>query len=205
VIRHPSKGSAQEAASKSRHPVINAGDGVGEHPTQAALDIFTIREELGTVNGLTVTFVGDLKNGRTVHSLALLLSLYSVRINYVSPHELRVPSEVLEVVASRGVDQFEHESLDSVMHETDVLYMTRVQKERFENEAEYERLKHRYVVTPKTLTRAKESMIVMHPLPRVGEISADVDSDPRAVYFRQMEHGMYVRMALLALVLGKAG
>jgi aspartate carbamoyltransferase len=205
VIRHPSKGSAQEAASKSRHPVINAGDGVGEHPTQAALDIFTIREELGTVNGLTVTFVGDLKNGRTVHSLALLLSLYSVRINYVSPHELRVPSEVLEVIASRGVDQFEHESLDSVMHETDVLYMTRVQKERFENEAEYERLKHRYVVTPKTLTRAKESMIVMHPLPRVGEISEDVDSDPRAVYFRQMEHGMYVRMALLALVLGKAG
>jgi aspartate carbamoyltransferase len=205
VIRHPSKGSAQEAASKSRHPVVNAGDGIGEHPTQAALDVFTIREELGTVNGLTVTFVGDLKNGRTVHSLALLLSLYAVRINYVSPVELRVPSEVLEVVASRGVDQFVHESLDSVIQETDVLYMTRVQRERFEREEDYERLKHKYVVTPKTLTRAKESMIVMHPLPRVGEISEDVDSDPRAVYFRQMEHGMYVRMALLALILGKAG
>jgi aspartate carbamoyltransferase len=204
VIRHPDVGSAQEAAANSRLPVLNAGDGIGEHPSQAMLDVFTIREELGTVNGLTITFVGDLKNGRTVHSLAQLLSLYSVRINYVSPSELRVPSDVLEVVAGRGVHQFEHNSLDSVIQETDVLYITRMQKERFTDEVEYDRLKNTYVVTPKMLTRAKEHMIVMHPLPRVGEISPDVDSDPRAVYFRQMEYGLHIRMALLAMVLGKA-
>jgi aspartate carbamoyltransferase len=190
VLRHPDMGSAQEAASRARMPVINAGDGVGEHPTQALLDVYTIREELGTVNGLTVTFVGDLKNGRTVHSLALLLSLYSVKINYISPPELRVPSDVLEVIASRGVEQFENESLDAVIQETDVLYVTRVQKERFGGTEFYEKVKHAYVITPKLLTRAKEHMIVMHPLPRVGEISEDVDSDPRAAYFRQMENGM---------------
>lgn len=204
VIRHPDLGSAEEAASKSRMPVINAGDGVGEHPTQAILDVFTIREELGTVNGLTVTFVGDLKNGRTVHSLALLLSLYAVRINYISPSELRLPMEVLDVVASRGVEQLENESLDLVIPETDVLYVTRMQKERFSCPKAFDRLKDAYVITPKALTRAKESMIIMHPLPRVSEISEDVDTDPRAVYFRQMEHGMYVRMALLAMVLGKS-
>jgi aspartate carbamoyltransferase catalytic subunit len=122
----------------------------------------------------------------------------------VSPSELRVPSDVLEVVAGRGVHQFEHNSLDSVIQETDVLYITRMQKERFTDEVEYDRLKNTYVVTPKMLTRAKEHMIVMHPLPRVGEISPDVDSDPRAVYFRQMEYGLHIRMALLAMVLGKA-
>lgn len=204
IIRHPDLGSAEEAASKSQLPVINAGDGVGEHPTQALLDVFTIREELGTVNGLTVTFVGDLKNGRTVHSLARLLSLYSVKINYVSPASLRVPEDVLEAVASSGVEQSEHESLESVIQETDVLYVTRTQKERFSSADEYERIKDAYRITPKLLTRAKEQMIVMHPLPRVGEISEDVDSDPRAVYFRQMEHGMYIRMALLAVILGKS-
>lgn len=205
VLRHPDMGSAEEAASRSGMPVINAGDGVGEHPTQALLDVYTIREELGTVNGLTVTFVGDLKNGRTVHSLARLLSLYAVKINYISPVELRVPSDVLEVVASRGVEQFENESLDAVIQDTDVLYVTRVQKERFGSPDAYENAKkHSYVITPKVLTRAKGNMIVMHPLPRAGEISEDVDSDPRAVYFRQMEYGMYVRMALLAMVLGKS-
>lgn len=204
VVRHPEPGSAQEAASKSRLPVINAGDGIGEHPTQALLDVFTIREELGTVNGLTVTFVGDLKNGRTVHSLALLVSLYAVRINYVSPAELRMPSDVLEVIASRGTEQFEHYTLDGIIPETDVLYVTRIQKERFASVEEYEKVKNPLIITPKVLTRAKENMIVMHPLPRVNEISEDVDSDPRAVYFRQMEHGMYVRMALLAMILGKS-
>lgn len=204
VMRHPDKGAAQKAASLSRIPVINAGDGIGEHPTQAMLDVFTIREELGTVNGLTVTFVGDLKNGRTVHSLSRVLAMYNVRMNYVCPEELRMPAEVLEALASRGVVQTEHATLsDEVMRETDVLYVTRVQKERFSSVEEYERVKDAYTVEPRTLTRAKEHMIIMHPLPRVGEISPDVDSDPRAVYFRQMEHGMYVRMALLAMVLGK--
>lgn len=204
VLRHPAVGSAQEAAAFSRHPVINAGDGIGEHPTQALLDVFTIREELGTVNGITVTFIGDLKNGRTVHSLARMLALYAVKLQYVSPDTLRMPSDVLGEVASRGIEQTQHANLtDEVMRETDVLYVTRVQKERFSSTEDYHKVKDAYKITPKTLTRAKEHMIVMHPLPRVGEISADVDSDPRAVYFRQMEYGMYVRMALLAMVLGK--
>ncbi len=204
VIRHPDVGSSQEAASAAKNPVINAGDGVGEHPTQAMLDVFTIREELGTVQGIVITFLGDLKNGRTVHSLAKLLVHYSVKIHYVSPESLRMPSDVLANLADKGIIQAEHRELsDKVLRETDVLYVTRMQKERFESVQEYERVSGTYVVTPKTLTRAKDDMIVMHPLPRVGEISEDVDADPRAVYFRQMEHGMYVRMAMLALVLGQ--
>ncbi len=204
VIRHPAVGAAQEAANSSRHPVVNAGDGVGEHPTQAMLDVFTIREELGTVQGIVITFVGDLKNGRTVHSLARLLTHYSVRIHYVSPESLRMPTETVAALADQEIYQKEHRELtDEVLRETDVLYVTRIQKERFKSKEEYDSVRDRYVVTPKTLTRAKEDMIVMHPLPRVGEISEDVDSDPRAVYFRQMEHGMYVRMALLALLLGQ--
>lgn len=204
VMRHPAVGAPQEAAAFSKHPVINAGDGVGEHPTQALLDVFTIREELGTVNGITVTFVGDLKHGRTVHSLARVLAMYNVRMRYVSPDALSMPSALLADLAGAGVEQQEYRFLDDeIMRETDVLYVTRVQKERFSSSEEFERVKDCYTITPKTLYRAKEQMIVMHPLPRVGEISTSVDSDPRAVYFRQMEHGMYVRMALLAMVLGK--
>lgn len=203
VLRHSQVGAARKAASYATQPIINAGDGAGEHPTQAILDVFTIREELGTVNGLTITFVGDLKYGRTVHSLARLICKYAVKIRYVSPDSLRMPSDVLECVASQGVEQSEHSNLDDVLRETDVLYVTRIQKERFKGSDNYESVKNSYIITPKTLTRAKENMIIMHPLPRVNEISPDVDSDPRAVYFRQMEHGMYVRMALLAMVLGK--
>ncbi|GAB0492662.1 hypothetical protein MMPV_003930 [Pyropia vietnamensis] len=204
IVRSPVVGAAATAAAAARKPVINAGDGVGEHPTQALLDVFTIREELGTVNGLTITFVGDLRHGRTVHSLARLLSLYSVKLRYVSPPSLRMPGEVLAAVADKGTEQSEHGSLDEVLRETDVLYVTRVQRERFESAAEYDAVAGGFVVTSKALARAKDTMIVMHPLPRLGEIHTDVDSDPRAVYFRQMEYGMYVRMALLAKVLGKA-
>lgn len=204
IVRSPVVGAAATAAAAARKPVINAGDGVGEHPTQALLDVFTIREELGTVNGLTITFVGDLRHGRTVHSLARLLSLYSVKLRYVSPPSLRMPGEVLAAVADGGTEQSEHGSLDEVLRETDVLYVTRVQRERFESAAAYDAVAGGFVITPKALARAKETMIVMHPLPRLGEIHPDVDSDPRAVYFRQMEYGMYVRMALLAKVLGKA-
>eukprot|EP00741_Cyanophora_paradoxa_P020923 tig00021319_g20199.t1 len=205
AIRHPEKGAAALAAQAAIHPVINAGDGVGEHPTQALLDLYTMREELGTVNGLTVTMVGDLKNGRTVHSLARLLAThYDVRLQYVSPDSLRMPPEIIADVANRGRRQTQHQSLDAVLHDTDVLYVTRVQKERFANPAEYEAVAHAYCITPHTLTSCKENMIVMHPLPRVGEISPEVDSDPRAAYFRQMEYGLYVRMALLAIVLGRA-
>lgn len=204
VLRHPEIGSASLAAKYARKPVINAGDGIGEHPTQALLDLFTIVEELGEVDGLTVTMLGDLKYGRTVHSLARLLSLYKVRINYVSPEILRMPQEIIKELELQNIPQKEFSTLNEPLPETDVLYVTRVQKERFDNLSEYESVSHAYVITPDILKSAKERMIVMHPLPRVGEISIEVDDDPRAAYFRQMEYGLYVRMALLAMVLGKA-
>jgi aspartate carbamoyltransferase len=204
VLRHPEKGAAARAAAAAAKPVINAGDGPGEHPTQALLDAYTIREEMGGIDGLTVTMLGDLKYGRTVHSLAKLLTLYGVKINYVSPEILMMPELLVKEIDAAGIDQYETTDLDEVLADTDVLYVTRIQKERFEDAAEYDLVKDSYVITPETLTTAKERMIVMHPLPRVGEIAPEVDADPRAAYFRQMEYGMYVRMALLALVLGRA-
>ncbi len=203
VLRHPETGSARIAADFARIPVINGGDGIGEHPTQALLDLFTIQEELGHIDGLSVVMVGDLKYGRTVHSLARLLSLYNVRILCVAPDVLRMPDRIIAQLQERGIPTGETADLNVVLADADVLYVTRVQKERFEDQALYERVKGSYVITPQTLRRAKEKMVVMHPLPRVGEISYEVDSDPRAAYFRQMENGMYIRMALLAAVLGK--
>jgi aspartate carbamoyltransferase len=205
VIRHPEVGSAALAAKHADKPVINAGDGVGEHPTQALLDSFTIREELGRLDNLTVTMLGDLKYGRTVHSLARLLTLFDgIKLNYVSPPILRMPQEVMDEVAEKGIPQKVHETLEKVLPKTDVLYVTRVQRERFENPEDYEKVKGAYVISPDVMKAAKAKMIVMHPLPRVTEISSDFDPDPRAAYFRQMEFGLYVRMALLAMVLGKA-
>ncbi|MBN2360766.1 MAG: aspartate carbamoyltransferase [Deltaproteobacteria bacterium] len=203
VLRHPEVGSAALAAKHARKPVINAGDGIGEHPTQALLDLFTIVEELGQVDGLTVTMLGDLKYGRTVHSLARLLAQYDVRINYVSPETLRMPEPIIGELERRGVKQRSCNALEPALEETDVLYVTRVQKERFGDPAAYESVANCYTVTPDTLRRAKDRMIIMHPLPRVSEIALEVDDDPRAAYFRQMEYGLYVRMALLAMVLGK--
>jgi aspartate carbamoyltransferase len=204
VIRHPELGSAAKAAEAAHKPVINAGDGVGEHPTQALLDAFTIREELGRMDDLTVTMLGDLKYGRTVHSLSRLLSLYNSRLHYVSPEILRMPPEIISELEAKGMSQTEHRTLDQALPDADVLYVTRVQKERFESEEVYESVKSAYVLDKKVMTGAKSRMIVMHPLPRVTEISTDFDDDPRAAYFRQMEYGLYVRMALLAMVLGKA-
>jgi aspartate carbamoyltransferase len=205
VIRSPAIGSADIAAANAGIPVLNAGDGVGEHPTQALLDTFTMRQELGRLDGLTVTLVGDLKNGRTVHSLARLLSRFDgIKLNYVAPDVLQMPQDVVEEVAATGVPQEKYAQPDEVVAETDVLYVTRIQQERFETPEEYEKVKGVYIITPKTLEGAKKDMIVMHPLPRVNEITVEVDADPRAAYFRQMEYGMYVRMALLALVLGRA-
>lgn len=203
VLRHPEVDVMERAADVCRKPIINAGDGIGEHPTQALLDVFTIREEIGTVNGLTITMVGDLKHGRTVHSLARLLTLYNVTINYVCPPALAMPETVFNYVAAKGIHQRVYASLEEVLPETDVLYMTRIQKERFANETEYEATFGLYVVTPKLMTRAKNRMIVMHPLPRNNEIDRAFDNDKRAAYFRQAEYGMYVRMSLLAMVLGK--
>lgn len=206
VLRHPEVGSAAIAAAAARKPVINAGDGVGEHPTQALLDTFTIFEELGAgqIDGMTVTMLGDLKYGRTVHSLARLLTLFDVRLNYVSPDILRMPGEVMAEVSAKGIPQAEFSSLEKPLAETDVLYVTRVQKERFEDPAGYEKVAGSFVIDPRIMQAAKRDMIVMHPLPRVGEINPTFDDDPRAAYFRQMEYGLYVRMALLAMVLGKA-
>ena len=205
VIRHPEVGSAALAAKHAKKPVINAGDGVGEHPTQALLDTFTIREELGSLDNLTVTMLGDLKYGRTVHSLARILTRFDgTRLNYVSPDILRMPKDVMDEVAAKDVPQAEFSRLEDALPQTDVLYVTRVQKERFEDQSVYEKVKGAFIVNPEVMKPAKQRMIVMHPLPRVTEISQDFDDDPRAAYFRQMEYGLYVRMALLAMVLGKA-
>jgi aspartate carbamoyltransferase len=204
VIRHPELGSAAIAAHYASKPVINAGDGVGEHPTQALLDLYTIIEALGQPHGLRVAMVGDLKYGRTVHSLTKLLLNYPVEFVFVSPDILRMPDDVLDAVRSHGHRFVETEDVHDVIAQTDVLYVTRVQKERFADLAVYEAVRDHYVVDPALMSRAKEQMIVMHPLPRVNEISYALDNDPRAAYFRQMRNGMYVRMALLAAVLGKA-
>jgi aspartate carbamoyltransferase len=204
VLRHPEVGASALAAEYARKPIINAGDGIGEHPTQALLDLFTIIEERGNPDGLTVTMLGDLKYGRTVHSLSRLLSLYDIKLNFVAPQILAMPEEILAELEGKGIQFEAFTSLDEPLPETDVLYVTRVQKERFDDPEDYERVKGTYIITPETLEEAKDDMIIMHPLPRVGEISMTLDDDPRAAYFRQMEYGMYVRMALLAMVLGKA-
>lgn len=204
VIRHPEVGSAAIAAHYSSKPIINAGDGVGEHPTQALLDLFTISEALGTIGGLKIAMVGDLKFGRTVHSLTKLLVNYPVEFVFVSPEILRMPKDVLDVVNSTGHSYKETEDVHDCISDVDVLYVTRVQKERFTDLAVYEELKDHYVVDPALMSKAKERMIVMHPLPRINEISYAIDNDPRAAYFDQMRNGMYIRMALLAAVLGKA-
>ncbi|XP_062406509.1 CAD protein isoform X1 [Sardina pilchardus] len=203
VLRHPTPGAVETAAKFCRKPVINAGDGVGEHPTQALLDVFTIREELGTVNGMTITMVGDLKHGRTVHSLARLLTQYRITLRYVAPKNLHMPEEIVSFVASKGIKQEYFDSIEEALPETDVVYMTRIQKERFATEDEYKACFGQFILTPHIMTGAKRKMVVMHPLPRVNEISPEVDSDPRAAYFRQAENGMYIRMALLATVVGR--
>lgn len=203
VLRHPSEDSADIAAKYSPVPIINGGNGSREHPTQALLDLFTIREELGTVNGITVTFMGDLKYGRPVHSLCHLLCLYQVRVQLVAPKELQLPANIREMLVRHGLEVTESEVLtESIIARSDVLYCTRVQEERFTDKEKYERLKDTYIVDNKILSYAKQHMCVLHPLPRTSEIREEVDFDQRAAYFRQMKYGLYVRMALLAMVMG---
>ncbi|MCJ1335332.1 hypothetical protein MMC09_000600 [Bachmanniomyces sp. S44760] len=202
VLRHPEESSASIAAKFSPVPIINGGNGSMEHPTQAFLDLFTIREELGTVTGLTITFTGDLRHGRTVHSLCKLLQHYAVHIQLVSPEALSLPAKIRQLLISRGQLVSEgHELTSDVVARSDVLYCTRVQKERFNDLDEYEQLKNSFVVNNRVLKGAKAGMIVMHPLPRNLELDEEVDFDQRAAYFRQMRYGLYCRMALLALVL----
>ncbi len=205
VLRHPEIGSAKLAADYASVPVINAGDGAGEHPTQALLDLFTIRQELGRIDGLKVAMVGDLRYGRTVHSLTRLLMQYDdISLRFVSPETLRLPMRLMNELIDRGVKVRETHDVADVIENADVLYVTRIQKERFSDPKQYEEVKDCYEITTELMTRAKKNMVVMHPLPRVGEIHYRVDDDPRAAYFRQVRNGMYVRMALLAAVLGKA-
>ncbi|MFQ5398358.1 MAG: aspartate carbamoyltransferase [Anaerolineae bacterium] len=203
VLRHPQIGSARLAADYATVPIINAGDGPGEHPTQALLDLFTIQEELGRIDGLKIAMIGDLRYGRTVHSLTKLLVQYDVSLRYVSPEILRLPLTIMNQVIDAGINVRETHDVADVIANADVLYVTRVQKERFSDLAQYEEVKDYYEITPELMERAKEKMVVMHPLPRVGEIHYAVDNDPRAAYFRQVRNGMFIRMALLAAVLGK--
>jgi aspartate carbamoyltransferase catalytic subunit len=201
VIRHPEDGAARVAADAASVPVLNAGSGSLEHPTQALLDLHTMRTAKGRIDGLTVAVLGDLLYGRTVHSLTYALSNYDVKLYLISPAQLKIRRDVLREVEGR-IDYVETDDLRSVLKELDVLYVTRVQKERFSDPAEYEKVKDAYVVNRAFLRGAKKDLAVMHPLPRVTEISTDVDGTPNAWYFRQMRHGVYVRMALLGLVLG---
>ncbi|CAK9436981.1 uncharacterized protein LODBEIA_P14670 [Lodderomyces beijingensis] len=203
ILRHPQEESAEIAAKYSPVPIINAGNGSKEHPTQALLDLFTIREELGTVNGITVTFMGDLKYGRPVHSLVHLLRHYQVRVQLVAPKELEIPAEIRDLLKKNNMLVAESEVLTKeIIARSDVLYCTRVQEERFADKEQYHRLKDTYIVDNKILGSAKQHMCVMHPLPRLNEIREEVDFDQRAAYFRQMRHGLFIRMALLAMVIG---
>ena len=204
VLRHPELGSAQVAADYASVPIINAGDGPGEHPTQALLDLFTIQDELSRINGLKIAMVGDLRHGRTVHSLTKLLLHYDVSLRFVSPEILRLPLTIMNEVLDAGMNVRETHDVSDVIEKADVLYVTRVQKERFADLSQYEEVRNQYEITPELMAQAKDKMVVMHPLPRVGEIHYAVDADPRAAYFRQVQNGMYIRMALLAAVLGKA-
>lgn len=203
VMRNPKEGSALLATRYSSVPVINAGDGGHHHPTQTLTDLLTIRRLLGKIENLTVGFCGDLKFGRTVHSLAKALARYEkIKMIFISPQELVLPDYIKSILKKQNVQFCESEKLEDSMPEIDVLYMTRVQRERFFNENDYIRLKDTYVLNAEKMQAGKEKLIVLHPLPRVNEISVDVDNDPRAAYFAQARYGMYVRMALLSSVLG---
>lgn len=206
AMRHPKEGAPLVASEKSRIPVINAGDGGHQHPTQTLADLLTIRSIKGRLNNITIGFCGDLKFGRTVHSLINALIRYdNVRIVLISPEELKVPDYLRDdVLRANNIEFKEVEKLEDAMGELDVLYMTRVQKERFFNEEDYVRLKDFYILTKEKMELAKDDMIVLHPLPRVNEISVDVDDDPRACYFRQAQYAVYVRMALILTLLGLA-
>ena len=206
AMRHPKEGAPLVASEKSRIPVINAGDGGHQHPTQTLADLLTIRSIKGRLNNITIGFCGDLKFGRTVHSLINALIRYdNVKIVLISPEELKVPDYVRDdVLRANNIEFKEVEKLEDAMGELDVLYMTRVQKERFFNEEDYVRMKDFYILTKEKMELAKADMIVLHPLPRVNEISVDVDDDPRACYFRQAQYAVYVRMALILTLLGLA-
>lgn len=198
VMRHTDIGAAKRAAKVASIPVINAGDGAGEHPTQALLDAYTIRKEFGKIDGLKIAMVGDLAYGRTVHSLSYMLANYQdVTITYISPDNARIPDNVKKYLDEKGIRYVETTDLDAVAGSIDVLYQTRIQKERFPSLEEYEKAAGKYIVDRKLMDLLKPEAIVLHPLPRAGEIAEEVDDDPRAAYFRQAVNGLYIRMALI--------
>ncbi|HDD69564.1 MAG TPA: aspartate carbamoyltransferase [Candidatus Bathyarchaeota archaeon] len=201
ALRHPLEGAARLAAEFARIPVINGGSGAEEHPTQALLDLYTIRKEKGKIDGLKIAFVGDLRYGRTVHSLAYALSLYNIELFLISPDTLKMRREVLQTIKEK-IPVTEKRNLEKIIPIVDVLYVTRIQKERFPEPAEYAKVKGFYKIDIKTLTAAKKDLIILHPLPRVDEIAAEVDNTPYARYFQQVWNGIVVRMAILALILG---
>jgi aspartate carbamoyltransferase catalytic subunit len=203
-MRNPKEGAANLAIRYASVPVINAGDGGHHHPTQTLTDLLTIRQLRGTTSGLTIGFCGDLKFGRTVHSLVEGLARYpNNKMVFISPEELKVPEYITKgILARECIPYTETDRLEKVIGDLDVLYMTRVQRERFFNEEDYIRLKDSYILTEEKLQLAKKDLIILHPLPRVNEIAMEVDADPRAAYFKQAQYGMYIRMALLASLLG---
>jgi aspartate carbamoyltransferase catalytic subunit len=203
AMRHPAVGSAKMAAAVAAAPVLNGGDGAGQHPTQALLDLYTIRSERGKVDGATIVLCGDLKNGRTVHSGVEIYKHYGCKLIFVSPDQLRMPAEVTQNLRAQGCPFEETNDLAAAIQGADFLYMTRIQKERFADPAEYEALKGSYILTRAMVEAINPSLTVMHPLPRIIEIATDVDDLPGAAYFRQAKNGVYVRMALLAMVAGK--
>jgi len=203
AMRHPAIGSAAKAAQIAEHPVINGGDGAGQHPTQALLDLYTIRSERGKVDGTTLVLCGDLKNGRTVHSDVELYKHYQCKLIFVAPEQLRMPSEITKYLITQGISVEETTDLPSALKNADVLYMTRIQKERFSDPEDYEKLKGSYILTREMVESINPGLTVLHPLPRVNEIKTDVDSLSGAAYFRQARNGVFVRMALLALVADK--
>ena len=205
AMRHPKEGAPMVAASRSRIPVINAGDGGHQHPTQTLTDLLTIRSLNGKIENFTIGLCGDLKFGRTVHSLIRALLRYeNINFVFISPDELKVPDYIINALEEKHAPYKEVTKLEDVIGDLDILYMTRVQKERFFNEEDYIRLKDFYILTKEKLSYAKENMMVLHPLPRVNEISVEVDDDPRAMYFTQAQYGVYVRMALIMTLLGIA-
>ena len=204
AMRHPKIGSAEEAAEAASIPILNGGDGAGQHPTQALLDIYTIFKEEGGVDGKTISLVGDLKNGRTVHSLVYLLAQFEdVKINLIAPERLAFPKKILEELKEMGAEVAEYTEMEEPLKESDVVYMTRIQQERFDDPAEYEKLKGVYKLDMDKVNSAKTGLTVMHPLPRIDEIPVEVDDYEGAAYFRQAANGVPVRMALISLILGK--
>ena len=202
VMRHPREGSAKYASEVSPVPIINAGDGTNQHPTQTLLDLYSIRKTQGTLDNMEIAFVGDLKFGRTVHSLVIALCSFNTTFHLVSPIELKLPSYVKKHIKERNLNYYQYTDLSEVIPKVDILYMTRIQRERFSDPIEYEKVKNSYILKNDMLDNSKDNLKILHPLPRVNEIAEDVDSNPKAYYFQQAHNGVFVRQALLTTILG---